>query len=216
MSCAMRTALSWIGRALLFAAIALCFAPTLIPPFLDRIYYEGPPSNHFDGARFFNPGPPRPPRRGSILDRWGGRKPQAVWPDEVPVRPTVPPRRIEGGEMVVTWIGHATVLVQTEGLNILTDPVWSDRVSPFSFAGPRRVRQPGVRFEDLPRIDLVLVSHNHYDHLDLPDAAPPVGAGPAADRHRPRQRHDHARARGSRRPRATGASASRSAPASRW
>ena len=69
--------------------------------------------------------------------------------------------------MVVTWIGHATVLVQTEGLNILTDPIWSDRASPFSFAGPRRVRQPGVRFEDLPRIDLVLVSHNHYDHLDL-------------------------------------------------
>ena len=70
--------------------------------------------------------------------------------------------------MVVTWIGHATVLVQTAGLNILTDPIWSDRASPVSFAGPRRVRQPGVRFEDLPRIDLVLVSHNHYDHLDLP------------------------------------------------
>ena len=86
----------------------------------------------------------------------------------MPVRPTVPPRRVDGEEMVVTWIGHATVLVQTAGLNILTDPVWSDRVSPFSFAGPRRHRQPGVRFEDLPRIDLVLVSHNHYDHLDLP------------------------------------------------
>jgi L-ascorbate metabolism protein UlaG (beta-lactamase superfamily) len=164
----MRTALSWIGRALLFAAIALCFAPTLIPPFLDRIYYEGPRSDHFDGARFFNPGPPPPARRGSILDRWTGREPQVDWPDEVPVRPTIPPRRVEGGDMIVTWIGHSTVLVQTEGLNILTDPVWSDRVSPFSFTGPRRVRQPGVRFEDLPRIDLVLVSHNHYDHLDLP------------------------------------------------
>ena len=70
--------------------------------------------------------------------------------------------------MRVTWIGHATVLVQTQGLNILTDPIWSERASPFSFAGPRRVRAPGVRFEDLPRIDLVLVSHNHYDHMDLP------------------------------------------------
>jgi L-ascorbate metabolism protein UlaG (beta-lactamase superfamily) len=57
--------------------------------------------------------------------------------------------------------------MQTQGLNILTDPVWSERVSPFSFAGPERVRAPGVRFEDLPPIDLVLVSHNHYDHLDL-------------------------------------------------
>ena len=70
--------------------------------------------------------------------------------------------------MLVTWIGHSTVLVQTQGLNILTDPIWSERASPFSFLGPRRVRAPGVRFEDLPRIDLVLISHNHYDHMDLP------------------------------------------------
>jgi L-ascorbate metabolism protein UlaG (beta-lactamase superfamily) len=70
--------------------------------------------------------------------------------------------------MRVTWIGHATVLVQTEGINILTDPIWSDRASPFSFAGPKRVRAPGVRFEDLPKIDIVLISHNHYDHMDLP------------------------------------------------
>src|SRR6058998_2736455 len=70
--------------------------------------------------------------------------------------------------MLVTWIGHSTVLIQTAGLNILTDPIWSERASPFSFLGPRRVRAPGVRFEDLPKIDLVLVSHNHYDHLDLP------------------------------------------------
>lgn len=165
----MRTALSWIGRALLLGALALCFAPTIIPPFLDRVYYQGPASDHFDGARFFNPGAPPPSgRRGSMLDRWAGSTPRAVWPDAVPVAPAVPPRRIEGADMVVTWIGHATVLVQTEGLNILTDPIWSDLASPVSFAGPRRVRQPGVRFEDLPRIDLVLVSHNHYDHLDLP------------------------------------------------
>jgi L-ascorbate metabolism protein UlaG (beta-lactamase superfamily) len=70
--------------------------------------------------------------------------------------------------MRVTWIGHATVLVQTQGLNILTDPIWSERASPFSFAGPKRVRQPGVHFDDLPKIDLVLISHNHYDHMDLP------------------------------------------------
>jgi L-ascorbate metabolism protein UlaG (beta-lactamase superfamily) len=57
--------------------------------------------------------------------------------------------------------------VQTAGVNILTDPIWSERASPFSFLGPRRVRAPGVRFADLPKIDLVLVSHNHYDHLDL-------------------------------------------------
>jgi L-ascorbate metabolism protein UlaG (beta-lactamase superfamily) len=164
----MRTALKWLGKLLLFALIALCLAPTIVPPLLDRVYYEGPTSDHFDGERFFNPGAPRPkavdPRR--FFSRWSGER--ATWPDQVPVRQTAPPRDVAPGDMLVTWIGHATVLVQVEGLNILTDPIWSERASPFSFIGPRRVRAPGVRFEDLPRIDLVVISHNHYDHMDLP------------------------------------------------
>jgi L-ascorbate metabolism protein UlaG (beta-lactamase superfamily) len=68
----------------------------------------------------------------------------------------------------VTFINHATLLVQMDGVNVLTDPIWSDRCSPVSFAGPKRHRNPGIRFEDLPPIDAVIVSHNHYDHLDLP------------------------------------------------
>ncbi len=68
--------------------------------------------------------------------------------------------------MTATWVGHATMLVQADGVNILTDPVWSETVGPFGF-GPRRVAEPGIRFEDLPKIDLILVSHNHYDHMDL-------------------------------------------------
>ncbi|MEA3008737.1 MAG: hypothetical protein QOJ91_429 [Sphingomonadales bacterium] len=168
----MRTWLRRLGTVLLFLLVGLCFAPSLIPPFLDRVYYEGPRSDHFDGERFFNPGgdgiavahggPAR------ILNRFIGSKGRSAWPGRVPVTPTVPPRRVQGKEMLVTWIGHATVLIQTQGMNILTDPIWSERASPFAFAGPKRVRAPGVRFEDLPRIDLVLVSHNHYDHLDLP------------------------------------------------
>ena len=157
-----------MGKALLFLAVAICFAPTLVPPFLDRLYYEGPESGHFDGERFFNPGFPEyraDPRR--FVNRVLGAD-RTPWPQSVAVRQTVPPRRVEGEEMLVTWIGHATVLVQTQGLNILTDPIWSDRASPFSFAGPKRVRAPGVRFEHLPKIDLVLISHNHYDHMDLP------------------------------------------------
>jgi len=67
----------------------------------------------------------------------------------------------------VTWVGHATLLVQMDGLNVLTDPIWSDTASPLSFAGPRRFVPPGIAMEDLPPIDVVLVSHNHYDHLDL-------------------------------------------------
>jgi L-ascorbate metabolism protein UlaG (beta-lactamase superfamily) len=165
----MRTILRRLGAFLLFLLVALCFAPTLVPPFLDRVYYQGPASDHFDGRHFFNPDSPMPrridPRR--FFNRWAGGE-RAAWPESVPVRPTVPPPRVAGRDMLVTWIGHASVLVQTEGLNILTDPIWSERASPFSFIGPRRVRAPGVRFEDMPRIHLVLVSHNHYDHMDLP------------------------------------------------
>jgi L-ascorbate metabolism protein UlaG (beta-lactamase superfamily) len=166
----MRALLKRIGTGLLFVVIALCLAPSVVPPFLDSIYYRGPPSDHFDGERFFNPG--FPPYGNGTPQRFMNRllhdDRKAKWPDRVAVRQTVPPSRVEGAEMRVTWIGHATVLVQTGGLNILTDPIWSKRASPFSFVGPSRARKPGVRFEDLPRIDLVLISHNHYDHMDLP------------------------------------------------
>lgn len=165
----MRKLLRSAGTAVLFLAIALCLAPSLVLPFLDRIYYEGPPSDHFDGTRFFNPGvaPPPPRSAARIFGRFAADPDRADWPAQVAVAPTVPPRRVDGEEMRATWIGHATVLVQTRGLNILTDPLWSQRTSPFAFVGPKRVRAPGVRFEDLPRIDLVLISHNHYDHMDL-------------------------------------------------
>ena len=162
-----------IGRVLRFLLVALILAVVLVPPFLDRIYYEGPRSAHFDGERFFNPdgedtaAPPTGGSRAGFFARFltgsDGRPP---WPETVAVTPAKPPARVEGERMLVTWIGHATVLVQTAGLNILTDPIWSDTAGPFGF-GPRRVAAPGVRFEDLPKIDLVLVSHNHYDHMDL-------------------------------------------------
>ena len=68
--------------------------------------------------------------------------------------------------MRATWVGHATVLIETPGLTLLTDPIWANRAGPFGL-GPARVAQPGVAFDDLPRIDLVVISHNHYDHMDL-------------------------------------------------
>lgn len=169
----MRIRLKRLGTVLFAVAIALCFAPTVVPPFLDRIYYRGPASDHFDGERFHNPGVAREEpaahaggRRGFLSRFFTGDR--AEWPEHVPVRQSVPPARVEGEAMRVTWIGHSTVFVQTRGLNILTDPIWSDRASPFSFIGPKRVRQPGVAMGDLPEIDLVLISHNHYDHLDFP------------------------------------------------
>src|SRR5262249_27426795 len=94
------------------------------------------------------------------------------WGDHPNAAPgPAPPHRVGRGELRVTFINHATVLIQMDGLNILTDPIWSERASPLSWAGPRRRRPPGIRFEDLPSIDAVLISHNHYDHLDLPTLA---------------------------------------------
>jgi L-ascorbate metabolism protein UlaG (beta-lactamase superfamily) len=83
------------------------------------------------------------------------------------VEQSKPPPAVEGDEPRVTLINHSTVLLQSSGSNILTDPIWSERASPLTWIGPRRRRQSGVRLEDLPRIDTVLLSHNHYDHLDL-------------------------------------------------
>jgi N-acyl-phosphatidylethanolamine-hydrolysing phospholipase D len=76
--------------------------------------------------------------------------------------------RAGSGEPTVTWVGHSTLLVQLDGLNVLTDPNWGFVAGPLSWIGPRRLSPPGLAFEDLPRIDLVLISHDHYDHLDRP------------------------------------------------
>ncbi|HEY6456715.1 MAG TPA: MBL fold metallo-hydrolase [Steroidobacteraceae bacterium] len=129
-------------------------------------YYSGPPSDHFDGLRFFNPDHPDTDRGLRDLLRWKLKETAARWPRSVPAQQTIPDPRITG--LRATIIGHASVLIQAAGLNVLTDPVWSQRASPFPFAGPRRVWAPGITFESLPPIDVVLLSHNHYDHLDLP------------------------------------------------
>jgi L-ascorbate metabolism protein UlaG (beta-lactamase superfamily) len=85
----------------------------------------------------------------------------------VGIEPDLKTIQSQHGDVAVTWVGHATVLLQVDGLNILTDPHWGQRSSPVSFAGPKRHQKPGVPFESLPRIDAVVISHNHYDHLDL-------------------------------------------------
>lgn len=130
-------------------------------------YYTGPVSDHFNGREFFNPDGIEPASFADLL-RWqfgGGRaKWPAQWPSPHPQ--AKPETRVAGDRIVVTMVGHASLLIQVAGLNIVTDPVWSQRASPFSFAGPKRVNAPGIAFEDLPPIDIVLLSHNHYDHMD--------------------------------------------------
>jgi len=130
-------------------------------------YYEGEVSDHFDGTRFFDPERKQNKNFFSFL-KWKFTSRSASWPDHVDVMQyDQPPQRVLGDNMRVSNVGHVTFLIQTQGVNILTDPIWSDRGSPISFAGPKRVIDPGIKFDDLPPIDVVWVSHNHYDHLDL-------------------------------------------------
>lgn len=215
----MKRALGWIGTGLLFLLVAFALTAALLPSLLDRRYYDGPVSDHYDGERFFNPSDTAREVRSfpsARIARFFAGSGRAEWPERVPVTPSRPgaaatpvrpaaaaaPCTLSGGAiienwnrcaekpgpwangdmaqadpqaaetnpraMVATWIGHATVLVQAGGVNILTDPIWSERASPFSWIGPKRVRAPGMRLADLPKIDLIVVSHNHYDHMDLP------------------------------------------------
>src|SRR5690349_25013509 len=94
------------------------------------------------------------------------REPRTPWPARID-EPLQQPPPLNDAAAVITFIGHATFLIQTAAGNILTDPMYSQRAGPFNLVGPKRVRQPGVRFEDLPPIAAVLLSHNHYDHCDL-------------------------------------------------
>jgi L-ascorbate metabolism protein UlaG (beta-lactamase superfamily) len=138
-----------------------------LSPVRANAYYSGPVSDHFDGVRFFNPGGPGPKSLRQLI-KWQLTARAEIWPSVFPPpRPqAVPAARVGAGESVVTFIGHASYLVQTAGLNILFDPVYGERASPVQFAGPKRVNAPGIAFDRLPKIDVLLISHNHYDHLD--------------------------------------------------
>lgn len=128
--------------------------------------YRGAVSDHYDGERFFAPEPV--PRKSlfSVL-KWRLTAQRQAWPKWVEIETDHPPAWIMDRDLRVSFVNHATILLQTGGMNILTDPVWSRRCSPVSFLGPKRVHVPGIAWDDLPKIDLVLISHAHYDHLDL-------------------------------------------------
>jgi L-ascorbate metabolism protein UlaG (beta-lactamase superfamily) len=129
-----------------------------------------PVTDHCDGTRFFNP-------RGlsarpfSDLPKWWWQQVRGsatAWPRSVPAPEAVRlPAQVTAGQMAATFIGHATWLLQFPGLTVLTDPVFASRAGPFGLLGPKRVQPPALRLGELPRVDVVLLSHNHYDHLDL-------------------------------------------------
>jgi L-ascorbate metabolism protein UlaG (beta-lactamase superfamily) len=141
--------------------------------------YSGPVTDHFDGARFRNLEAIEEHGLRSVLRfMLSGRR--GTWtPGTSHNLHQPPPPRVNKGELRVTFVNHSTVLLQLDGLNILTDPIWSDRCSPVSWTGPKRVRPPGIALEDLPPLDIILLSHNHYDHCDLPTLRRLAAAYPA-------------------------------------
>lgn len=128
--------------------------------------HSGPSSDHFDGTKF---------RNEVVRDtgfkrflQWALNRSPGPWSEKTDNKTYPKPAiRVDGNRAVFTFVNHATFLIQVDGLNILTDPIWSERASPFSFIGPKRARPPGIAFDDLPPIDIVVISHNHYDHLNI-------------------------------------------------
>ncbi len=153
----------WIlGIILVIAAISQVVSFIISGP-----KYKGPVTDHFDGKTFINPGNVKAKGFLDVL-KWGLNREKGSWPPSEGLSYGPPPPQIVNDQLRITFINHSTFLIQTEGLNILTDPVWGERVSPVSWAGPKRHRPAGIKYEDLPPIDVVLITHNHYDHLDMP------------------------------------------------
>ncbi len=137
--------------------------------YLSAPGYSGPESDHFNGTKFLN-GEGYEEKSSADLRKWLFTREPGEWTEKTEADVTFgekPVGRISDSSQVITYVNHSTFLIQTDGLNIITDPVYSKRVSPFSFAGPKRMRPPGIHFDDLPELDYVLISHNHYDHLDI-------------------------------------------------
>lgn len=132
-----------------------------------RVSGVGEAPQHYRNGKFVNP---RVQPRGFFdLLKWVTNRNPGPWRKWIAETPGLrPPERRTNGALRITFVGHSTTLIQVGGRSFLTDPIWSMRASPLSFMGPPRHRAPGIQFDELPRIDAILLSHNHYDHLDTP------------------------------------------------
>ena len=162
------------GKCRLTAILLACVGSILIagdlvlPRWLCRGgIWEGPPTDHFDGTFFYNPEPSTLYKSGNLIQWLSDRHAKGLYPDVSTLQhqPQLAPG-VDGADWEVTMVNHSTMLIRTAGLNILTDPVWSDYTSPLQGIGPKRHRPAGIVWEKLPRIDICLISHDHYDHFD--------------------------------------------------
>lgn len=156
--------------------------------------YKGEKSDHFNGSKFVNPSGKLANNFDKVL-KWMINRDREPWQENMEIPFANFDRENPNPEDIrITFVNHSTFLIQHKSVNILTDPIWSMRTSPFQWAGPKRMRPPGIRFEDLPKIHYVLISHNHYDHLDIntmlriwkshePLVACPLGVGELLNNH---------------------------------
>jgi L-ascorbate metabolism protein UlaG (beta-lactamase superfamily) len=154
---------------MIFIIILLLGVPVIfftIGAMLSAPRYHGPVTDHFDGKKFINPTGVQAKGLKDVW-RWMLNRKREPWQLQKSDQRGKRPLDFFKDGIRITFVNHSTFLIQADGVNILTDPVWSPRTSPFTWAGPKRMREPGLRFEDLPRIHYVLLSHNHYDHLDI-------------------------------------------------
>lgn len=130
-------------------------------------FYRGPHSDHFNGVTFFNPGEEHHPRTKTEIFQQGQAILHQRWRKAEPWHIDSHALSQPKSAIKITFINHSTALIQTNKLNLLTDPIWSYRASALSWIGPNRLREPGIALTDLPPIQVVVISHNHYDHLDI-------------------------------------------------
>lgn len=126
--------------------------------------YQGPITDHFNGKKFFNKNYSH--KNLKDIFYWLMTQKRSSWPSFYPITPSIPPSNVAHNEIAISFVNHSTFLIQIGKTNILTDPIWAENAGPLKL-GPKRHHKPGINLEDLPKISLILLSHNHYDHMDL-------------------------------------------------
>jgi len=147
---------------LLMAFIGLCW---FLGWYFSADGYKGNASAHFNGRQFQNL-EPTPNKGFKDVLKWMANRQKTPWPKWVSFE-KMPTPSAQADSLRVTFINHSTLLIQSQGLNVLTDPIWAKRASPLWFLGPKRVHAPGLTLAQLPPLDVILISHNHYDHMDI-------------------------------------------------
>lgn len=155
-----------ILKIILIVVFAIVLLTIIVGYLLSAKGYSGVQSDHFDGKKFINKTGIPANGLAQVFKYITTREPEPWKRNYETFVRDIPLEKPDDNQVMITFVNHSTFILRYDDMTILTDPVWSKRCSPVQFAGPARFRPPGVKYEDIPPIDLVVISHNHYDHLD--------------------------------------------------